>query len=110
MPDRSPAVPLEARSMYGTHLLHHLTAYGAGLTAGKIAVIALLEVDADLAGGFHLELVHSSLGLGDVELVAVLAGHNDFLLLFECLVGFVAFGYRKHSFAGFFVGMQSERR
>ena len=30
--------------------------------------------------GFHLELVHSGLGLGDVELVAVLAGHNDFLL------------------------------
>ena len=30
-----------------THLLHHLTAYGAGLTAGQIAVIALLEVYAD---------------------------------------------------------------
>ena len=30
------------------HLLHHLTAYGAGLTAGQIAVIALLEVYADL--------------------------------------------------------------
>ena len=56
------------------------------------------------------ELVHGRAGLGNVELVGILAGHNDFLLLFECLVGFVAFGYRKHSFAGFFVGMQSERR
>ena len=58
MPDRSPAVPLEARSMYGTHLLNHLTAYGAGLTAGQIAVITLLEVDADLACSLHLKLIH----------------------------------------------------
>lgn len=48
MPDRRAAFPREARSMYGTHLLYHLTAYGAGLTAGQIAVIALLEVYADL--------------------------------------------------------------
>ena len=34
------------------HLLHHLTAYGAGLTAGQIAVIALLEVYADLLWRF----------------------------------------------------------
>ena len=52
MPDRRAAFPREARSMYGTHLLHHLTAYGAGLTAGKIAVIALLEVYADLLWRF----------------------------------------------------------
>lgn len=48
MPDRRAAFPREARSMYGTHLLHHLTADGAGLTASQIAVIALLEVYADL--------------------------------------------------------------
>jgi len=70
----------------------------------------LWPLHANLVGGFHLELVHGRAGLGNVELVGILAGHNDFLLLFECLVGFVAFGYRKHSFAGFFVGMQSERR
>ena len=34
------------------HLLHHLAAYGAGLTAGQIAVIALLEVNADLLWRF----------------------------------------------------------
>ena len=70
----------------------------------------LWPLHINLVGGFHLELVHGRAGLGDVELAGILTGHNDFLLLFECLVGFVAFGYRKHSFAGFFVGMQSERR
>ena len=70
----------------------------------------LWPLHINLVGGFHLKLVHGRAGLGNVELVGILAGHNDFLLLFECLVGFVAFGYRKHSFAGFFVGMQSERR
>ena len=65
------------------HLLDHLSADRTGLAGGQIAVVALLEVDADLAGGFHLELVHSGLGLGDVELVAVLAGHNDFLLFLQ---------------------------
>lgn len=34
------------------HLLHHLAAYGTGLTAGEIAVIALLEVYADLLWRF----------------------------------------------------------
>ena len=34
------------------HLLYHLTAYGAGLTAGQIAIIALLEVYADLLWRF----------------------------------------------------------
>ena len=34
------------------HLLHHLTAYGAGLTAGQIAVIALLEIYADFLWRF----------------------------------------------------------
>lgn len=64
-------------------MFDHLAADRAGLAGGQIAVVALLEVDADLAGGFHLELVHSGLGLGDVELVAVLAGHNDFLLFLQ---------------------------
>ena len=30
-----------------------------------MAVVALLEVDADLIGGAHFELVHGLLGLGD---------------------------------------------
>ena len=40
------------------HLLHHLTAYGAGLTAGQIAVISLLEVYADLGSCLHFEAIH----------------------------------------------------
>ena len=52
VPDHRAVFPRKARSMYGTHLLHHLTAYGAGLTAGKIAVIALLEIYADLLWRF----------------------------------------------------------
>ena len=38
----------ETHSSYGTHLLDHLAADGAGLAAGEVAVIALLQVDADL--------------------------------------------------------------
>ena len=30
------------------HLLDHLAAHGAGLTGGQIAVVALLQVHADL--------------------------------------------------------------
>ena len=80
------------------------------LLCRKLVIFRFMLWNAYVGGGFHLELVHGRAGLGNVELVGILAGHNDFLLLFECLVGFVAFGYRKHSFAGFFVGMQSERR
>lgn len=36
------------RSSYGTHLLDHLAADGTGLARGEIAVVALLEVDANL--------------------------------------------------------------
>ena len=36
------------RSSCGTHLLDHLAADGTGLTGGEIAVVALLEVDANL--------------------------------------------------------------
>ena len=43
-----PAFPHEVHSSYGTHLLDHLPADGAGLAAGEVAVIALLQVDADL--------------------------------------------------------------
>ena len=78
-----PICPVYHYCSYWTYMFDHLAANGPGLTAGQIAIVALLEVDADLAGGFHLELVHSGLGLGDVELVAVLAGHNDFLLFLQ---------------------------
>ena len=58
------------RTSYGTHLLNHLAADGAGLAGGQVAVVAVLEVDAHLIGGLHLELVHGLTGLGDVDAVA----------------------------------------
>ena len=58
------------------HLLDHLAAHRAGLAAGQVAVIAFLQVHADLGGGLHLELVHSGLGLGDVQLVIILGRHS----------------------------------
>ena len=48
MPQARPAPAGEAHGSYGTHLLDHLAADGAGLAAGEVAVIALLQVDADL--------------------------------------------------------------
>ena len=63
-------MPIESRTSYGTHFLDHLAADGAGLTGGQVAVVAVLEVDAHLIGGLHLELVHGLTGLGDVQTVA----------------------------------------
>ena len=48
MPHGSPVFTGKVRASYGTHLLDHLAADGAGLAAGEVAVIALLQVDADL--------------------------------------------------------------
>ena len=44
----SPVLTDIVRSSCGTHLLDHLAADRAGLAAGQVAVVALLEVDADL--------------------------------------------------------------
>ena len=48
MPHRRPALSIKLRTSYGTHLLDHLAADGAGLAGGQVAVVAVLEVDADL--------------------------------------------------------------
>ena len=48
MPHGSPVFAGIVRASYGTHLLDHLAADAAGLTGGQIAVVALLQVDADL--------------------------------------------------------------
>ena len=46
-------------------------------------------------GGFHLKLIHSSAGLGNVDLVGVLTGHNSFSFSISFMCG--SLGYRKHS-------------
>lgn len=48
MPHSSPVFAGIFRSSYGTHLLDHLATDGTGLAGGQVAVVALLEVDADL--------------------------------------------------------------
>ena len=48
MPHGGPVCPPKTHGVYGTHLLDHLAAHRAGLTAGQVAVIALLQVYADL--------------------------------------------------------------
>ena len=46
------------------HLLDHLATDGAGLLRGQVTVVALLQVDAHLVGGLHLETVQTLAGLG----------------------------------------------
>ena len=48
MPHSSPVFTGIVRSSYGTHLLDHLAADRAGLAGGQVAVVAFLQVDADL--------------------------------------------------------------
>ena len=65
MPHSGSALSLILRTSYGPNLLDHLAADGAGFAGGQVAVVALLQIHADLIGGLHFELVHGLLGLGD---------------------------------------------
>ena len=62
-----------SRSSYGIHLLYHLASNGAGLAGSQIAVVALLQIDAHLVGGLHLEAVHGLAGVGVEDAVAAAA-------------------------------------
>ena len=62
------------------HLLDHLAADGTGLTAGEVAVVAVLQIDADFGSGFHLELIHGLAGTGINQMIAVSVGHSLHLL------------------------------
>jgi len=68
-------------------------AHGAGLLAGQIAVVALLQVDAHLVRGLHLELVHSLAGVGNHNLIAIAVRH-DFSLLFHSVLFDVGWNIR----------------
>ena len=39
---------MKCQSSYGQHFLDHLAAHAARLTGGQVAVVALLQVDANL--------------------------------------------------------------
>ena len=43
-----PISPPKTHRSYGHHLLDHLAAHGAGLAAGQVTVVAVLQVHADL--------------------------------------------------------------
>ena len=55
------------------HLLDHLAADRAGFPGGQVTVVAVLQVNADFLGSLHLELVHSFLGLGNIDPVVIVA-------------------------------------
>ena len=84
MPNRNPAVSVEFCSSYGTNLLDHLAADGAGFAGGQVAVVAVGQVDTDFLGSLHLELVHSLTSLGDIDLIVVLVAHFGFSPSFIC--------------------------
>ena len=41
------------------HLFDHVAADRASLLGSDVAVVTIVQVDADLAGSFHLEAIHS---------------------------------------------------
>ena len=71
-----------------------------------MAVAAALQVDAHLLGGLHLELVHGLPGLGDVELIVIVAHNRS--LLFGFPESQVAF--RQESFFSFRNPILSQRK
>ena len=71
--------PFIVRSSYGTHLLDHLAADGAGLAGGDIAVIAVLEIYADLVCSFHFELLHCLACSRDNKMIAGIVRHSFYI-------------------------------
>ena len=67
-----PICPVYHYCSYWTYMFDHLAANGTGLTAGQVAIVALLQVDANLLGGLHLELVQGLTGLGTLILLLFL--------------------------------------
>ena len=62
------------------HLLDHLAADGASLTGGQVTVVTVGQVHANFLSCLHLELLHSSLSLGNIDLIIAL---HKISLLFE---------------------------
>ena len=84
MPDGSPVAPHESHGSHGAVVLDHLAADGTGLTAGELAIVAVLEVDADFSSGFHLELIHCLTGCGVDKMITGI-GRHSLHLLFDVL-------------------------
>ena len=54
-------------------MVDHVPAHIAVFTAGEVAVVALLEVDAQFAGDFKLHVVQGAPGFGHVDPAAGIA-------------------------------------
>ena len=83
----------------GCPVLDHLATDGAGLAGGQVTVVAIGQVDANLASCLHLELVHGFLSLRNVQLIIIVA-HNQSLLCFlwkGILSEESIFSFRSHS-------------
>ena len=63
-------------SPYWPTVLDHLAAHRAGLTARQVTVVTVLQVHANFLGSLHLELLHSSLSLGNIDLIVTIA-HSE---------------------------------
>ena len=74
---------------YGTHFLDHLSADRTRLTGSQVAVVALLQVDADLGCRLHLKTVHCSARFRNHTLIGTIlcVRHNFSLLLFDLCFG-----------------------
>ena len=69
------------RDSYGTRILDHLAADGAGFAGGQVTVVAVGQVDAHFLCSLHLELVHGFLSLGNIDPVVIGIAHIHSLLL-----------------------------
>ena len=67
MPESSSVIPHEVHSSYGTIVLDHLAAHGAGLTGSQVAVVTLLQVDADPPWCSRSSLTYSFAACGNAR-------------------------------------------
>ena len=68
------------------HLFDHLAAHGTGLTAGQVAVVAVLQVDANLSGGPSNILKPLYMGLCRLVFDDFRSFTNEFIVYMNCLL------------------------
>jgi hypothetical protein len=89
---------MECKGSYGTILFDHLAADGASLAGGQVTVVAVSQVDAHFLGSLHLELLHSLLSLGNIDLVVLHLRFSPFRFLRKKTLSEESFSFRKASF------------
>ena len=100
MAHSNPVMAVKFHASYGTIVLDHLAADGAGFPGGQVTVVTVGQVDADLGSGLHLELVHCLACLGNIDLVVVLHSFSLLLLSWKGTLSEESiFSFRNHSFA-----------